>query len=456
MPLLASERRAARSRLILVGGLGLTAVAGATVGMALLFVRGEAEPEADLVEHTMMDGEATEAREEPPVVPVEPEPFVEGEVKFEEIGGGEPDEHGTRSGQFGKAKSFRQAMLGAGLSPNESTELELALTGVLDFRRCRANDTFIIKRDEQGRLVRFEYHATALEYAVAERSASGSLTARKVERPIQRRRIAAGGTIRTSLGDAVEEVGLGRSIVGIFVEAFNGRADFHRDTREGDTFRIIVDEERLDGELRGYDRALALEYRGRKTGVLRAFLRSSADDESEYYDESGQPLGGAVLAVPCRYDMISSPFNPRRMHPVLKRVQPHNGTDFAAATGTPVVAAADGIVTWSGPKGPNGNLVSIRHENGYQTHYAHLHRIERGIKVGTKVKRKQRIGQVGSTGRSTGPHLHFGVHKNGVFVDPMKVLNEPGPRLKGKALSDFQAHARKLARTLDQISLTRR
>jgi murein DD-endopeptidase MepM/ murein hydrolase activator NlpD len=457
MPLLASERKAARARLMLYGVLGLTAVAGASIGVALLFLRGEPEAELEVLEAAVIvadddfgdDGDPLDEGEEP-------EHFDEGEVKFEEIGGGEPDEHGAQSGQFGRAKSFRQAMVNAGLSPNESTELEQALTGVLDFRRCRENDTFSFKRDAQGRLVHFQYHASALEYVVAERDARGKIVARKVERAVAKRRIAAGGVIRTSLGDAVEEAGLGRSIVGIFVEAFNGRADFHRDTREGDSFRIIVDEERLDGELRGYGRALALEYRGRKTGVLRAYLRSASEEESDYYDENGHPLSGAVLAVPCRYDMISSPFNPRRLHPVLKRVRPHNGTDFAAPTGTPVVAAAEGVVTWSGPKGPNGNLVSIRHANGYQTHYAHLHRIERGISVGTKVKRRQRIGQVGTTGRSTGPHLHFGVHKNGQFVDPMKVLNEPGSRLRGKALSDFQAHSRKLSRKLEAIPLARR
>lgn len=454
MPLLASERRAARSRLILYGGLGLTAVAGASIGIALLFFRAEAEPELEVAPAVALDDELGDDGD-----PLLDEPMDgddDGVVRFEEIGGGEPDEHGSRGGVFGKAKSFRQAMLNAGLSPSESTELELALTGALDFRRCRESDAFTVERDAQGRLVRFEYHASSLEYVVAERDDEGKLSARKVERTIEKRRVAAGGVIRTSLGDAVEEAGLGRSIVGLFVEAFNGRADFHRDTREGDTFRIIVDEERLDGELKGYARAAALEYRGRKTGMLRAFLRSADADESDYYDEDGHPLSGAVLAVPCRYDMISSPYNPRRMHPVLKRIRPHNGTDFAAPTGTPVVAAADGVVTWSGPKGPNGNLVSIRHGSGYQTHYAHLHRIERGITVGTRVKRRQRIGQVGTTGRSTGPHLHFGVHKNGQFVDPMKVLNEPGPRLRGKALSEFQTHARKLARKLEAIPLQRR
>src|SRR5690606_24382482 len=135
---------------------------GASIGVALLFLRGEPEAELEVLEAAMVADDDFGDDGDPLDEGDGPEQFDEGEVKFEEIGGAEPDEQGTQSGQFGKAKSFRQAMVNAGLSPNESTELELALTGVLDFRRCRENDTFSVKRDAQGRLVHFEYHASAL------------------------------------------------------------------------------------------------------------------------------------------------------------------------------------------------------------------------------------------------------------------------------------------------------
>src|SRR5690606_28216589 len=144
----------------------LTAVAGASIGIALLFFRAEAEPELEVAPAVALDDELGDDGD-----PLLDEPMDgddDGVVRFEEIGGGEPDEHGSRGGVFGKAKSFRQAMLNAGLSPSESTELELALTGALDFRRCRESDAFTVERDAQGRLVRFEYHASSLEYVVAE------------------------------------------------------------------------------------------------------------------------------------------------------------------------------------------------------------------------------------------------------------------------------------------------
>ena len=454
MPLLASERRALKRKRFVYAGIGLALVSGSALGLGLLLFGGSADEYEE--ESALFDVDAVldeEQLDEAESEEGSPAP-AGGEIAFEEVITDEVERDGLIRATFGDARSFRQAILNAGISAGEAVELEQILSGVLDFRRCRPADRIEFRRDAQGRLAHFEYHASALEYIQAVRGDDGKLSAQKVERSIEQTRIAVGGTIRTSLGDAVEAAGYGRGIVGIFVEVFSGHADFQRDTRDGDTFRIILDEERLEGKLRGYGRAYALEYRGRRTGVLRAFLRSG-DAESEYYSEDGEPLSGSILAVPCRYDVISSHFNPRRMHPVLKRPMPHNGTDFAAPTGTPVVAAAEGRITWAGPKGPNGNLVSIRHPNGYETHYAHLHTIDRRIKPGVDVRKRQRIGQVGTTGRSTGPHLHFGVKYHGRFVDPIKVLNEPGPKLRGKQLSDYQAYMRPLKRKLDAISVGR-
>jgi murein DD-endopeptidase MepM/ murein hydrolase activator NlpD len=154
-----------------------------------------------------------------------------------------------------------------------------------------------------------------------------------------------------------------------------------------------------------------------------------------------------------RYDHISSPFDPRRLHPILRRIQPHNGIDFSAPTGTPVWAAAAGTVTWAGPKGPNGNLVAITHGGGYQSFYAHLHRIQPGITRGAHVNQRQPIGQVGTTGRSTGPHLHFGLKRGNQFVDPAAVLNGPGRQLSPGPLAQFRRHSRTLARELSDTPL---
>ncbi len=122
----------------------------------------------------------------------------------------------------------------------------------------------------------------------------------------------------------------------------------------------------------------------------------------------------------------------------MKRVVPHLGVDYAASTGTPVWAAAEGRVSFAGRKGPNGNLVVIRHGGGFETAYAHLHRIKSGIRPGTFVKQRELIGFVGSTGRSTGPHLHFGLKKYSRYIDPLDELNGPGLRMSSRALPDYK------------------
>src|SRR5690606_30707078 len=148
---------------------------------------------------------------------------------------------------------------------------------------------------------------------------------------------------------------------------------------------------------------------------------------------------------------ISSPFDPRRMHPVLRRIHPHNGVDYAAGTGTPVWAAAEGTVTFVGPRGANGNLVSLRHANGYESHYAHLSRFASGLSRGDAVTQRQVIGYVGSTGRSTGPHLHFGLKRNGRFVDPQAELNGPGRMMPAAFLGRYRGLVRQLRTELEAI-----
>jgi len=141
------------------------------------------------------------------------------------------------------------------------------------------------------------------------------------------------------------------------------------------------------------------------------------------------------------------------MHPILKKIVPHYGIDYAASPGTIVCAAASGTITLAGDRGPNGNLVAIRHNNGYETFYAHLLKITRGIRRGAVVDQRQPIGAVGSTGRSTGPHLHFGLKRNGRFIDPQTQLNGPGKPLPSALLPKYRQLVRRLIGELNTIHL---
>lgn len=365
--------------------------------------------------------------------------------------GGRPVTEGatTRTtSRFGNSPAFRSALTNAGLSGAEAAALEQALNGVLDFRRCRPEHQLVVERDASRKLLRFEYRSGVTDYVAVTRDANGALRGHRVHVPVERVRLVRAGRVQGSLGDSLEAAGLGSSLVSAFVEAFQGRADFNSDTRTGDVFRVVVDEERIHGQFLRYAKPVGLIYDGGGTGHLEAYYFEAPGMRGQYYDVEGRELHGGWLVTPCRYDHLSSPFNPRRLHPILRRIQPHNGVDFSAQTGTPVWAAAAGTVTWAGPKGPNGNLVAITHGGGYQSFYAHLHRIQPGITRGVHVNQRQLIGQVGTTGRSTGPHLHFGLKHGSQFVDPMGVLNGPGRMLPAPQLAHFRRTQRAAQREM--------
>jgi murein DD-endopeptidase MepM/ murein hydrolase activator NlpD len=355
--------------------------------------------------------------------------------------------------RFGQAGGFRDALRSAGLSNEEANELVKALERLVDFRRCRPEDELLLERDGGNRLVSFEYRVSAAESYRARRAGNGELRAERVAVPVESRRVAVGGVIRRSLGQALDAAGLGRGFAGVFVEVFEGKADFKRQTREGDGFRVMVDKQYVKGSFVGLGEVHALEYRGQRTGTLRAFWFEPRKGRAEFFDEQGRAMQGGFLRTPLRYDHLSSAFNLRRKHPVLRRVIPHHGVDFAASPGTIVWAAADGTVQFAGERGANGLLVYLRHEGGYETFYAHLSRISRGIRKGAAVSQRQPIGAVGNTGLSTGPHLHFALKRNGAFIDPVPILNGPGKPLPAHEMQRYKRTQRRLAQELDQVRL---
>lgn len=450
VPLLREEIERERRRRLWIGAVVVLALALA--GLVAVVLRLTADGRAE--EEPSGDGSGAvpvDLGYSPPVDAAVPPPdaFVPSiPVATEELPQGSREVH-----RFGQSAGFRPALTAAGLAGAEADAVITALTGVLDFRRCRPEHELVIERDAERVLTRLEYRATITQIYEARRGPDGAFHGAQVEVPIERTDLARGGTVVSSLGDALEGVGLGRTLVGTFVEVFEGRMNFNTETRAGDTFRVIVVEERIDGELLRYGTMHALEYRSQRRGILQAFHFAPRADLDDFYDETGRAVHGGWLRTPLRYDHISSPFDPRRMHPVLRRIMPHNGIDYSAATGTPVWAAADGEVTWVGERGPNGNLVSLSHEGGYESHYAHLSRFASGLARGQQVRQRQVIGYVGTTGRSTGPHLHFGLERRGRFVDPARELNGPGRMLPASFAGRFRQEVARLRGLLEDIEI---
>jgi murein DD-endopeptidase MepM/ murein hydrolase activator NlpD len=344
------------------------------------------------------------------------------------------------------------AMRDAGVDSASIQAVVDSLTPHFDFRHSRPGDRWEVRVDNDGVILSFRYHRSAEEIYEAYRRSDGSYDAGRVDVPLEVVTEGYGDTVTTSVYHALQRAGEDTSLATRFMEIFRWDFDFSRDARPGDTFRVLVEKIYLDGQFLRYGRVLAAEYAGR-SGTLRAFSFAAEEGRSEYYTADGEPLRRMFLQAPLEYRRISSTFTRRRFHPILRRYRPHLGVDYAAATGTPVWAIADGSITFAGQRGANGNLVVIEHDEHYDSRYAHLSRFAPGIRRSREVSQGEVIGYVGNTGMSTGPHLHFGVRLDGEYIDPLSIQSSRGARLEGDTLEAFLAEAARLGQALDSIPL---
>lgn len=224
-----------------------------------------------------------------------------------------------------------------------------------------------------------------------------------------------------------------------FIAGFKNSLNFRRDLRKGDRLAMVYEQKYRLGRpyLMPKLEVAMIEMRGKQHAV---YLNS----DERYYDEKGAQVEGFLLARPVRNARISSGFTTRRYHPILKRYRAHLGIDYAAPRGTPILAAGSGRIVFAGRTRGYGNLIKIQHSNGYLTLYAHQKAFRRGIKKGKYVKQGEVIGYVGSTGLSTGPHLHFGLYKNGQAINPARVVQVTTKQLGGKDREAFLQRKREL------------
>jgi murein DD-endopeptidase MepM/ murein hydrolase activator NlpD len=227
------------------------------------------------------------------------------------------------------------------------------------------------------------------------------------------------GEIRSSLYQSLLEQGEKVSLVAAFTEIFDWEIDFFSETQPGDSYYILVNRKLVDSILVGYAPITAARYKG-MVGDFYAFRFTDPDGNTEYYNPEGLSLRKTFLKSPLRFSRISSFFGPR-FHPIRRVPARHLGIDYAAPTGTPVACVADGRVIAAGWSGGYGRLIRIGHRDGYETRYGHLSGFARGIKPGVAVTQGEIIGYVGSTGLSTGPHLHYEVRKYGSPVNPLRI-----------------------------------
>jgi murein DD-endopeptidase MepM/ murein hydrolase activator NlpD len=315
------------------------------------------------------------------------------------------------------SRSFLDAARHAGIGVGESFRALAALKELKNLDRCRPKDTFaaLVERGT-NKLKAFEYVVGPEEVYQAREGQDGLLRGTRIQLHSERQRVLGSVQVLDSFDESARRVGFEPGLGTVVDRALEGYAK-SADLARGDVLRMVAQELTVLGAFARYTGVEALEYRPRAGEPLRLYYMSTGDSRG-YVDSKGRRFGRSRWAAPIRDARVTSRFSTRRFHPILRRVRPHNGTDFAAPIGTPVMAAASGTVSFVGRAGPNGNLIKIDHAGGVETGYSHLSRFAKGLRVGSKVTQRQVIGLSGSTGRSTGPHLHFSAKKNGRFIDP--------------------------------------
>lgn len=347
----------------------------------------------------------------------------------------------VRNGQF-----FSTLMSGLGMSAEEAYALTTACDTVFDVKSLRIGNEY-----------KAYYSGDRLEYVLYRQDRVNDILfecrppykVSKVTRPVTVRKQYADVTINSSLWNDMRAAGASPLIILSLSDIYAWTVDFFG-LQKGDRFRVLYEEKVCDGEVISIDtvRYAIFTHNGEDLPMV---MFDQKDGGNIWWNEKGESMRKAFLKAPLKYSRISSGFSYARRHPVTRRVQPHTGVDYAAPKGTPVMSIGDGVVTSRKYEGAGGNTVRIRHNSVYSTAYLHLSGYAKGLKVGQRVRQGEVIGYVGSTGRSTGPHLDFRVWKNGSPINPLRMESPPAEPLRRENLSDFEEMHKKYRVQVDSI-----
>ncbi len=312
--------------------------------------------------------------------------------------------------------------------------------------RIRPGDVFEFQRHADGSLKRMRYPIDETAWLVVENGVDGP-SASRVARDMHIEPAEAEGQIESSLFMAAKTAGMSDAMTMQLANIFGWDIDFVLDIRRGDRFLVLYEKIYREGEYLRDGDILAATFINQ--GERFQAMRYEQDGVARYFAPDGRPMKKAFLRAPLNFSYISSNFNPRRFHPILKRVKAHNGIDYRAPSGTPVYAAGGGKVIRSAYDKYNGHHVFIQHPGSIVTKY--LHFTKRTVKQGQGVKQGQVIGYVGATGLATAPHLHYEFVVNGVHRNPRTVPLPKAEPLTGDVLADFQAQAAPLQNRLSRL-----
>ncbi len=384
----------------------------------------------------------------------EPEPEGENLIEVVETN---PDPYGLTTdslvwnrGLVKRNQTLSDILLPYGVSFSLINEIAASSRDVFDIRKIRPDKEYAVYLNEDSTysLRYFIYEEDNINYVIID--VSDTIGIYRGKKHVAKSKNRVSGVITSSLYETLTEKNVSEKLAMKLSEVFAWQIDFYR-IQKGDSFKVIFEEQFVEGEFIGVGSIIAAEFTHRKTPFYAFYFEQNG--RGEYFDEEGKSLRKTFLKAPLKFSRISSSFSRKRFHPVLKRYKPHLGTDYAAPTGTPILAVGDGIIVEAGYKRNNGNYVKIKHNSVYTTQYLHMSKIGRGMKRGKFVKQGDVIGYVGSTGLATGPHVCFRFWKNGKQVNHRKEKFPSSHPVAASKLEEYSNIMHQLKTEVDAIKI---
>ena len=358
-----------------------------------------------------------------------------------------PDSLSCVEGKVKNGQFFSSLLTSLGMSAQEGYNLTQACDGVFDVKSLRVGNSYKAYYDGGDVLKYIVYEASRTSDIVF--GCQSPYEVRKYEKPVTVESRYADVTINSSLWADMRNAGVSPELILSLSDIYAWTVDFFG-LQKGDRFRVLYEERMCEGEVVAVDTVRYATFT-RGPEVLPSIMFDQKDGGNIYWNEKGESMRKAFLKAPLKFSRISSGFSYSRKHPVTRKVQPHTGIDYAAPKGTPVMTIGDGVITSMKYEGAGGNTIRIRHNSVYSTAYLHLSGYAKGLKAGQRVRQGQVIGYVGSTGRSTGPHLDFRVWKNGSPINPLKMESPPAEPLKTEYKEAFEQAQKKYRAQVDSI-----
>ena len=353
-----------------------------------------------------------------------------------------------------KGDSFTSILTDAGASYAEATDVADSIRTIFNPRRLGVGHHMSVqleKDDDGKKIIRsMKLPISALSTLEVARASDGSFNVKKVDAPVYKKLAHAGGKINSSLYETGVDAGIPPAMINEIINAYSYDVDFQREIKSGNEIGVLFERmETADGTVAGNGNLVyaQLEIGDRELKIYRYTDKSG---NADFYNEKGESVRKALLRTPINGAKITSSFGMRN-HPILGYTKMHKGVDFGAPTGTPIYAAGDGTVDFIGKKGGYGNYIKIKHNGQYASAYAHVSRFASGMASGKRVKQGQIIAYVGTTGNSTGPHLHYEILADNTQVNPANVKFKTGTALKGKELVAFKDNMNRIGSKLASI-----